>query len=127
MPLSLSSQILGESGPPLVVLHGLFGFHINWRGFGRKLSDQCRVHLLDLRNHGDSPHSDTMGYSAMAEDVLAYLDRHALANPILLGHSMGGKAAMTLALRHPECLRALIVADIASGALRSWGGTPHDD
>ena len=54
-----------------------------------------------------------MGYPAMAEDILAYLDRHALANPILLGHSMGGKAAMTLALRHPECLRALIVADIA--------------
>ena len=64
-----------------------------------------------------------MGYPAMAEDVLAYLDRHALANPILLGHSMGGKAAMTLALRHPECLRALIVADIAPVRYDHGGNT----
>lgn len=113
VPLSLNAQILGESGPALVVLHGLFGFHTNWRSFGRKLSGQCQVHLLDLRNHGDSPHSDTMDYPGMAADVLAYLDHHALANPILLGHSMGGKVAMTLALQNPERLRVLLVADIA--------------
>lgn len=78
VPLSLNAQILGEPGPALVVLHGLFGFHTNWRSFGRKLSGQCQVHLLDLRNHGDSPHSDTMDYPGMAADVLAYLDHHAL-------------------------------------------------
>lgn len=113
MPLSLNSLVLESSGPPLVVLHGLFGSHSNWRGLGRKLSGQCEVHLLDLRNHGDSPHSDSMDYPGMAEDVLAYMEHHSLANPVLLGHSMGGKVAMSLALQHPERLRALIVADIA--------------
>ena len=109
------------------MLHGLFGFHTNWRSFGHKLSGQCQVHLLDLRNHGDSPHSDTMDYPGMAADVLAYLDHHALANPILLGHSMGGKVAITLALQNPERLRVLIVADIAPVRYDQGGRTPHDD
>ncbi|OBZ72424.1 Abhydrolase domain-containing protein C22H12.03 [Grifola frondosa] len=103
---------------PLVILHGLFGTKRNWGSLSKAfLRDLGRpVYALDLRNHGTSPHAEPMTYPAMAGDVLAFCHTHALTNVSLLGHSMGGKVAMTLALdpQLPEgLLRHLIVADIA--------------
>lgn len=112
MALDLISEMTG-SGAPLVVLHGLFGSAANWRSVARVLADRFEVHALDLRNHGASPWADTMDYPSMAEDVQAYIDGHGLKRPHLLGHSMGGKVAMALALLAPESIERLIVADIA--------------
>ncbi|HVI50363.1 MAG TPA: alpha/beta fold hydrolase [Candidatus Sulfotelmatobacter sp.] len=110
--MELSSQIIGE-GEPLIILHGLFGSARNWGGICRALSDIRQVHALDLRNHGASPWSAEMTYEAMAEDVAEYIIRRGLAPCDLLGHSMGGKTAMQLALIQPELLERLIVVDIA--------------
>lgn len=113
MALELPSEITGHGGQPLLLLHGLFGSATNWRSIAKALSDTCEVHALDLRNHGASPWADTMDYPAMADDVAAYLDRHALQGATVLGHSMGGKVAMALALSAPDKVARLIVADIA--------------
>ncbi len=112
MSLELNAVTTGE-GPAVLLLHGLFGSATNWRGIARALSDEFQVHALDLRNHGSSPWADSMAYDEMAGDVLAYIDRQALASASVIGHSMGGKAAMALALLHPERIDQLIVADIA--------------
>ncbi|MCX6953052.1 MAG: alpha/beta fold hydrolase [Verrucomicrobia bacterium] len=103
----------GEGKPPLVILHGMLGSSRNWQTAGRDLTDQFHVLAVDLRNHGASPHADTMTYAAMADDVVAWLDAQGIARAILLGHSMGGKTAMLLACRHPDRVERLIVADIA--------------
>ena len=112
MALNLAFETVG-SGPPLLVLHGLFGSSSNWRGVARHLGLTHTVHSVDLRNHGGSPWADTMDYSAMADDVLQLMDRLGLKQPAVLGHSMGGKTAMALALRHPDRVRRLFVVDIA--------------
>lgn len=108
---------LGE-GPPLVILHGLYGAGTNWNSHAKWLSERFRVILVDLRNHGRSPHHPDMSYPAQAADVLALLDRLDIDQALLLGHSMGGKAAMVLALQHPQRVRALIAADIAPVSYR---------
>ncbi|EPS95929.1 hypothetical protein FOMPIDRAFT_1053727 [Fomitopsis schrenkii] len=102
---------------PLVILHGLFGMKRNWlslsKAFLRDLDTP--IYTLDLRNHGTSPHARPMTYAAMAVDILHFFRTHSLTNVSLLGHSMGGKVAMSVALS-PDCppdLRHLIVADIA--------------
>ena len=112
MPLELNSEISG-SGAPLVILHGLFGSATNWRSVERSLATDHEVHALDLRNHGASPWADTMSYAEMADDVRHYVERHKLKSVTLMGHSMGGKTAMALALAQPEALKRLIVVDIA--------------
>lgn len=112
MSLELNAVTSGE-GPPLLLLHGLFGSATNWRGIARSLSDAFEVHALDLRNHGASPWADSMGYAEMAGDVHAYIEARGLAPASVIGHSMGGKTAMALALLHPAAVAALIVADIA--------------
>ncbi len=110
--MELNAQITGE-GSPLVVLHGLFGSARNWTSIARGLADIRQVHALDLRNHGASGWSDEMTYERMAEDVAAYIERRGLAPADLLGHSMGGKTAMVLALVYPELVERLIIVDIA--------------
>lgn len=100
-------------GSDLISIHGLFGSQDNLGVINRHLSGPFRVHALDVRNHGHSPHSDTMTYSAMAGDILEYLDEQRLEQVDLLGHSMGGKIAMTLALQAPQRVRKLVVLDIA--------------
>ena len=100
-------------GPDVVSLHGLFGSQENLGAINRSLAEQFRVHGLDVRNHGRSPHSDDMNYALMAADVVEYLDDHHLQQVDLLGHSMGGKIAMTVALMIPERVRKLVVMDIA--------------
>lgn len=112
MSLDLAFQDYGE-GPPLVILHGLFGSGRNWTGIARRLAEAWHVYALDLRNHGDSPWAETMDYPAMAGDVSAFLDRQGLDRVALLGHSMGGKTAMALALAQPERIGSLTVVDIA--------------
>ena len=98
--------------PPLIIVHGLYGSGRNWGVIAKRLSDTRRVITPDVRNHGHSPRANTQSYDDMAED-LAELINH-IGGPVdLCGHSMGGKAAMVLALRHPDLLRRLIVADIA--------------
>jgi len=101
------------SGPPLVILHGLFGSSRNWASQSRRLAARWQVAALDLRNHGESPWSAEMSYTAMAGDVVSYLDAAGLAEAVVLGHSMGGKAAMAAALSTPARLRALVVVDMA--------------
>ena len=99
-------------GPTLLIAHGLFGSGRNWGAIAKRLSDIRTVVAVDVRNHGESPWSDDHSYSALAEDLAGALDGPA----DVLGHSMGGKAAMLLALRRPDLVRSLIVADIAPRA-----------
>lgn len=112
MSVELNHRITGE-GPPLILLHGLFGSCENLGGIARRLENEWQIHALDQRNHGNSPHTDTMDYPAMADDVIAYMDAAGLKKAAILGHSMGGKTAMQVALRAPERVDRLIVADIS--------------
>ncbi|MCE3025785.1 alpha/beta fold hydrolase [Salinicola sp. DM10] len=98
---------------PLVVLHGLFGSADNWRSHIKQWQQTRRVVALDLRNHGRSPHAPGMRYAQMAADVAESLDALEIAQFDLLGHSMGGKVAITLARQRPRAVASLIVADIA--------------
>lgn len=110
--VNLSAQVIGE-GSPLVILHGLFGSARNWGSIARGLADIRQVHALDLRNHGSSPWDQAMTYEEMAEDVADYIERRGLAPTDVLGHSMGGKTAMLMALTRPELIDRLIIVDIA--------------
>lgn len=110
--MRLHVTVMGD-GPPLVLVHGLFGQGRNWGGIGKALARRFRVLMPDLRNHGDSPHADGMSYAAMALDLAGTLHAHGAAGATVLGHSMGGKAAMALALRHPGLVGRLVVCDIA--------------
>ena len=98
---------------PLVLLHGLFGAAGNFGAIQRRLATDRRVVALDLRNHGASPHAAAMDYAAMAQDVTESLDALAVGPAAILGHSMGGKVAMALALMHPARVERLVIADIA--------------
>lgn len=109
-----SEERLGHK--PLFILHGLFGMSDNWLTVGKKLVEFFTVYLIDLRNFGQSPHSDEWTYPAMAEDIydlLTSAEEHRIEKIILLGHSMGGKVAMQFASIHPEKLEKLIIVDIA--------------
>ncbi|MEO7600491.1 MAG: alpha/beta fold hydrolase [Opitutus sp.] len=112
--VSLFHRELGGAGnPPLIILHGMLGSSRNWQTAGRDLTSRYHVFALDLRNHGQSPHAPVMSYDAMIADVMAWLDERQLSHVTLIGHSMGGKAAMLLACRHPERVTRLIIVDIA--------------
>ncbi|ORY73634.1 Alpha/Beta hydrolase protein [Leucosporidium creatinivorum] len=118
--VALASDHYTPSSPrndagPLVILHGLFGSKQNWRSLARGLAAKTgrEVHALDLRNHGTSPHAKDASYSALAGDVATFLEEKKLENITLLGHSMGGKVAMALALRPHEAIERLIVVDIS--------------
>ncbi len=101
------------SGPPLVILHGLFGSLDNWFSIAKELVEHYTLYLVDQRNHGDSPHSNEWNYGVMVEDLLELLDAEGLDSVFLMGHSMGGKTVMNFAVRYPERVRKLIVGDIA--------------
>jgi len=101
------------SGPPLVILHGLFGSGDNWMTLARELSADFTIYLPDLRNHGRSVWTETMDYRSMAEDVLRLMDHFQLSRAHIMGHSMGGKVVMTLALHAPQRVSTLVVVDIA--------------
>ena len=101
------------TGEPIFILHGLFGSSDNWITFGRKLAEKYQLVLVDLRNHGQSPHSETWDYSSMSGDIHNLAENLGMDQIILLGHSMGGKVGMTLAGEFPGFLKKLIVADIS--------------
>ncbi len=111
--LHVHRQGSGAPGVPVVLLHGLFGNGGNWRPVAQALSERHPVLAPDLRNHGASAHSMRMGYPEMAADVLALMDGEGIERALVIGHSMGGKTAMWLALAAPERVAALGVVDIA--------------
>jgi pimeloyl-ACP methyl ester carboxylesterase len=113
-PLPLIVRELGGSGAPLVVLHGLLGSSRNWQSAGVAIAERGhRVLAPDLRNHGSSPWGDDCSYAALASDVTAMLDGLSLGPVHLVGHSMGGKAAMRLVMDRPDLVARLTVVDIA--------------
>lgn len=109
--MKLNYRKLG-SGDPIIILHGVFGSSDNWQTVGKALAEQFSVYLVDLRNHGQSPHDKIMNYEVMAGDI-AELIKDEKLHPHLMGHSMGGKVAMELACSFPQVLKKLIVVDIA--------------
>jgi esterase len=113
----LHTTVSGK-GKPLILLHGLFGMGDNLSMIAKPLSDHFQVYQLDLRNHGRSPHMSSMTFTEMADDVLAVMDHYQLSEVCLLGHSLGGKVAMQVALQQAKRVRKLIVADIAPVAYR---------
>jgi esterase len=112
--VDLAFEELGSpDNAPLIILHGFFASSRNWRQVADKLAAKFHVYVLDMRNHGASPHNSVMDYPSMAADLLRFMDAQGLTTASLLGHSMGGKAAMWFALNHPERMDKLVVVDIA--------------
>ncbi len=110
---TLHSKILGE-GQPLLILHGFLGMSDNWKSLGNQYAqNNFQVHLIDQRNHGKSFHSDDFDYGFMSSDVIQYMDYHQIERAHFIGHSMGGKTAMQLAVTNPDRISKLLVADIA--------------
>src|SRR5210317_1491406 len=100
------------SGRPLIILHGIFGISDNWVSFGKRIAELgFEVYILDQRNHGQSPHHYAFNYYALTEDLLEFIEQQDINDPIILGHSMGGKVAMRFTLENPEDVDALIVVD----------------
>lgn len=112
MQLARVSHGNAGAAPPLLVVHGLFGSARNWGAIAKRLSNDRQVIATDLRNHGDSPWDDVHDYPAMAADLAAVIAEHGSSMDVI-GHSMGGKAAMVLALTRPELVNRLLIADIA--------------
>lgn len=108
-------QTYGQ-GPPLIILHGLFGSLENWHSISLKLATDFQVYAVDQRNHGGSPHSSEMSYHLMAEDLNHFVTSHRLGTVYLLGHSMGGKTAMRFALNYPSLVAKLAIVDMAPRA-----------
>ena len=108
----LNYSCTGE-GPPLLILHGLFGSGKNWSTLARRFSGHFQVFCVDLRNHGQSFHDTRMNYAVMAEDVVRLMSSLDLPSSSILGHSMGGKVAMTVLMQRPDLVSRLLVADIA--------------
>ncbi|MDR3272974.1 MAG: alpha/beta fold hydrolase [Flavobacteriaceae bacterium] len=113
----LHSKIYEKQGTiPLLIFHGLFGMLDNWATLGRKFAENNEIHLIDLRNHGRSFHSDEMSYASMSEDIVNYMNHYHLPKAVLLGHSLGGKAVMECAVKYPKLIEKLIVVDISPRA-----------
>ncbi|HNS16529.1 MAG TPA: alpha/beta fold hydrolase [Bacteroidales bacterium] len=108
------------TGEPVIILHGIFGSSDNWVTIGRRLGEHFSVFIPDQRNHGHSPHSPALNYYALVEDLREFIEEHALKNPVLIGHSMGGKVAMGFALDLPVLVKKLVIIDISpqSNAIR---------
>ncbi len=111
--MKLNFRKIGEIGPPLVILHGLFGMSDNWLTIAKSFAQTFQVYILDLRNHGQSPHSEHFSYKIMAADLAKFINENELKNVILIGHSMGGKVLMQFAIDYPKNFDKLIVVDIA--------------
>ena len=111
--MKLFYRKIGEHKPVLIILHGLYGASDNWMSLAKTWSSDYEIFLIDLRNHGQSPHSSIHSYEAMRDDILELMDDQKIEKAIILGHSMGGKVAMRLAMDNPERVNNLIVVDIA--------------
>ena len=110
-------KTLGDvSNPALIILHGLLGTSDNWQTLGKAYSASFYVVLIDQRNHGRSPHFDQHNYSDLAEDLRSFMEDQGIKKASILGHSMGGKAALMFADSYPDQIDKLIIADIAPRA-----------
>jgi len=108
-----------EGDQAVIILHGLFGISDNWVSYARRLSQEgFEVFVPDQRNHGQSPKSDNFNYLALTDDLFDFIDDNEIADPIIIGHSMGGKVAMRFALENPLLLKKLVVVDIT---LKAYG------
>lgn len=116
--MELHYQSYGQ-GPPLIILHGLFGTLDNWHTVSKMFASHFRVFSIDQRNHGRSPHSPELNYTVLADDIRDFIIAQGISPTHLLGHSMGGKTAMWTALNHPDLVKRLIVIDIAPRAYPS--------
>lgn len=111
--MNLNYKQIGE-GYPIIILHGLFGSLDNWISMAKKISKlNFEIFTVDLRNHGKSPHSNEFDYKSMSFDIYEFLNVHNIVNPVILGHSMGGKVAMQFALDFPDAIKKLVVVDVA--------------
>lgn len=112
-----------EGDQPIIILHGLFGISDNWASYARRIAmEGFLVFVVDQRNHGQSPRSDNFNYLALTDDLFDFIDEHAIEDPILIGHSMGGKVAMRFALENPHLVKKLVVVDIT---LKAYGVREH--
>jgi len=109
----------GEAGPPLIIVHGLYGSGDNWVSIARELSDRFEVYVVDQRNHGQSPHSEVHDYPSMREDLCDLMESQGIKKAVLIGHSMGGKTVMSFAETWPERVQALISIDIGPKSYRN--------
>jgi len=118
--MQLYHRLLGKNNAkPLIILHGLYGSSDNWLNIGKHLSELYKVYLIDLRNHGNSPHSEKHNYYLMRDDLFEFMEEKAISKASIIGHSMGGKTAIYFALEYPEKVEKLIVVDIAPGSYKS--------
>jgi esterase len=112
--VELYYEEFGQAGDcPIIILHGFLASSRNWRTVAKNLAKRHHVLVVDMRNHGASPHSAEMDYPTMANDILSLMDKLGVQRVHLLGHSMGGKIAMWFALHYPERVSELMIADIA--------------
>ncbi|MBK8393545.1 MAG: alpha/beta fold hydrolase [Saprospiraceae bacterium] len=109
----LNYKTFGE-GMPVIFLHGLFGMLDNWQTFAKKMADEgYMVFLLDQRDHGKSPHTEAFTYELLSEDLANFLNTQWIHKAIIIGHSMGGKTALTFTRDHEDVIEKLIVIDVA--------------
>jgi len=113
------------SGDPIIVLHGLYGSSGNWYSIARELSSELTVYLVDQRNHGNSPHHPEHNYEVMCEDLNMFMQQHGIDKSVILGHSMGGKTALTFGLRYPHKVSKMIVVDISPLGYSSQRNSPE--
>ncbi len=111
--MELNYKEFGQ-GEPVIILHGLFGTSDNWQTLAKKLAEHYSVYILDLRNHGRSPHEDEFNYKVMAKDLKDFMESHWIYSARIIGHSMGGKVAMQFATDHPDMVEKLVIVDIAN-------------
>ncbi|MFC2129664.1 alpha/beta fold hydrolase [Bacteroidota bacterium] len=123
--MKLFHRKYGNSGPPLIIVHGLYGASDNWVSIARGLEDKYEVYIIDQRNHGASPKSPEHNYEVMSEDLMEFMDEQHLEKAILVGHSMGGKTIMFFAEKYPERVASLIVVDIAPIPYHDLALTSH--
>ncbi|MDP2722079.1 MAG: alpha/beta fold hydrolase [Bacteroidales bacterium] len=108
-----------EADQPVIILHGLFGISDNWVTYARRLAmEGFNVWTIDQRNHGQSPQSPNFNYLALTDDLFDFIDEHEIEDPIIIGHSMGGKVAMRFVLENPHLVKKMVVVDIT---LKSYG------
>ncbi len=108
----LHYKIFGKGKHTLIILHGLFGSGDNWTTLAKKFAEDFQVIVVDLRNHGHSPHISGMSYTDMAFDVVSLMGHLNVDSAYVIGHSMGGKVAMNMAIQFPSRVSKLLVADI---------------
>jgi len=111
--MKLFYRHFGDGEQPVIILHGLFGISDNWVTIGRRMAEKYEVFILDQRNHGQSPHSGTFNYYSLVDDLYEFIEDHGIINPVIIGHSMGGKVAMNFALEHSSKVDKLVIIDMS--------------